>query len=459
MQRVKGPPGQGAADGFDAVAGGFVHVLCFVIEAGEQPFAQRGERFGDAGQRSGQPVGGLRSILVQRKNVTLHGAHALPGVRAASARQNLAADQAQEGFGRIGTGGFDGIEFRALFVHAACPIGRGQRYGGLQSGVERHFERGTIGYQVLKPLAQAAGAGPSTFSAAQPAAQLGGFSTRERGREGAVGGAEHVVAFVEYVAGGHGVVVQPAPRGLGHHQSVVGDDEIGGARAPDCVLDEAAAPMRARGMDAFAAAVGQRGDQGPAEQLRQPAGQVAALDVAVVGRHGPTGDQAQRDDILVHEAAGSCGYGVFQVQQTEVVLAAFADHDAAAAFGGIGDQAFQFAVDLALQVARESADPDGAFILLRPDAGGCQVAEGLAGAGTSLDQDHVWIAADFPWRESGGGGAGVIPLPRPLFGVRTEHGGETQAGFGFRDGVGGRRRLRGGIFPVRQFLPDLQRLV
>ena len=43
-----------------------------------------------------------------------------------------------------------------------------------------------------------------------------------------------------------------------------------------------------------------------AVQLRQPAGQIAALDVAVVGRHGPAGDQAQRDDLLVHEAAG-CG--------------------------------------------------------------------------------------------------------------------------------------------------------
>ena len=260
-----------------------------------------------------------------------------------------------------------------------------------------------------------------------------------------------MVAFVEDVAGRHGVVIKPAPRGLSHHQSVVGDNEIGGARAPDCMLDKAAAPMRARGVNAFATAVGQRGNQGAPEQLRQPAWQIAALDVAVVGRHGPTGDQAQRDNVLVHEAAGSCGYGVFQVQQTEVVLAAFADHDAAAAFGGIGDQAFQFAVDLALQVARESADPDGAFILLRPDAGGREVAEGLAGSSTSFDQDHVWIAADFPWCESGGGGASVIPLPRPLFGMRTEHVGETQTGFGFGDGVGRWRWRRRLVFPFGQF--------
>ncbi len=94
-----------------------------------------------------------------------------------------------------------------------------------------------------------------------------------------------MVALVEYVARRHGVVVQSSPCRLGHHQGVVGDHQFSGAGAADGVLDEAAAPVRAGGMNALAAAVGQRGDQTAAMQFRQPAGQVAALDVAVIARH------------------------------------------------------------------------------------------------------------------------------------------------------------------------------
>ena len=163
--------------------------------------------------------------------------------------------------------------------------------------------------------------------------------------------------------------------------------------------------------------------------------------------------------LLVHEAAGGGADRVLQVQQAEVVLAALAHDDAAAALGRIGDQALQFAVDLALQVAGEGADPDGAFVLFRPDAGGREVAEGLAGASAGLGQHHMRIAADLPRREGGGGGAGVVALAGALFGVRAEHGGETLTGLGFRDGVGGWRGLRGGVLPLRQLLPDFQRLV
>ena len=179
--------------------------------------------------------------------------------------------------------------------------------------------------------------------------------------------------------------------------------------------------------------------KGGAVEFRQPAGQVAALDVAVIGRHGPAGDQAERDDLLVEEAARGGVDRVFHVEQAQVVLAALADDDAAAAFGRIWDQAFQLVVDLALQVAGEGADPDGAFVFLRPDAGGREVAQRLAGAGAGFHQDHVGVAADFAWREGSGGGAGVVALAGALFGVRTEHGGETKAGLGLGDGVGGWR--------------------
>ena len=119
---------------------------------------------------------------------------------------------------------------------------------------------------------------------------------------------------------------------------MVGDDQVGGAGAADRVLDEAAPPVRAGAVDALAAAVGQRGDQRAAVQFRQPARQVAALDVAVVGRQRPAGDQAQRDHLLVHEAGGGVADRFLQVQQAEVVLPALAHDDAAAAFGRVGDQ-------------------------------------------------------------------------------------------------------------------------
>ncbi len=71
----------------------------------------------------------------------------------------------------------------------------------------------------------------------------------------------------------------------------------------------------------------------------------------------------------------------------------------------------------------------------------------------------MWIATHLPRGESGGGGAGVVSLAGALFRLRAEHGGETLTSFGFRDRVGGRRGLRGGIFPVRQLFPDLKGLV
>ena len=61
-----------------------------------------------------------------------------------------------------------------------------------------------------------------------------------------IGGVEQVVAFVEHVAGRHGVVVEAAPGRLRHHQGVVGDHQFGGAGAADGVLDEAFPPMRCR---------------------------------------------------------------------------------------------------------------------------------------------------------------------------------------------------------------------
>ena len=237
---------------------------------------------------------------------------------------------------------------------------------------------------------------------------------------------------------------------------MVRNHQFGGAGAADGVFDEAAPPVRAGGMDALAAAVSQRSDQAAAVQLRQPAGQVAALDIPIVARHGPAGNQAEWNGLLVHEAAGGGVDGVLQVQQAQIVLAALANDDTAAALGRVGDQALQLAVDLPLEVPGEGADPDRALVLLGPDAGGRQVAQGLAGAGSGLGQHHVRIAADLPGGEGGAGRTGIIRLSRPLFGVRAQHGGEPGAGFGLRNRVRGGWRQRGGFLPLRQAFPDLE---
>ena len=83
-------------------------------------------------------------------------------------------------------------------------------------------------------------------------------------------------------------------RGIDHHQSMVGDDEVCFAARPLGALDEAAAVMRAAGIDAFAAAVGERGRAGAAEQAREPARQVAADHVAVFGISRPAPDELRQ---------------------------------------------------------------------------------------------------------------------------------------------------------------------
>ena len=109
-------------------------------------------------------------------------------------------------------------------------------------------------------------------------------------------------------------------------------------------------------------------------------------------------------------------------------------------------------------MAGEGADPHAAVVLLRPQAGGRQIAEGLAGAGAGLRQHQMRIAAGLARREGGRRGAGVVRLARPLLGVRPEHGGEPRPCLGFRHRQRRRRRQRRRVLPLRQALPHPQRL-
>ena len=326
-----------AAGSLDPVARRGVHVVRLLVQAAEQPFAQRGDRLGDARQRAGKALRRLGDARAGREDIAFQ-----PRPRRASSldgpRVHLMADQPQERLGRIGSAGIQSSQLRMILADAAGPARRGQRACRQQSGVQWRLQQRAGRDQFLDTPPQPAGTRPPALGAEQPAAHLGGLQPGELGGERAVRRIEHVMALVEHVTAWHDAVVQPAPRGLGHHQRMVGDHKLRGSRAADRVFDEAAPPVRAGGVDALAAPVGEAQDRRGAEQFGEPAGQIAALDVAIVGHQRPAGDQAERDDRGRRQPRHRRAESILQVQQAEVVLAALAHHHAGVAVGRIGEQ-------------------------------------------------------------------------------------------------------------------------
>ena len=101
LQWIERAPQQRAADRLDPVAGGFVHVLGFLVQAGEQADAQSLQRFSNANQRSAKGFGGLGESIVDRKDVAFQSADPTATFRASGAGKHLMPDQPQEGLGRI----------------------------------------------------------------------------------------------------------------------------------------------------------------------------------------------------------------------------------------------------------------------------------------------------------------------------------------------------------------------
>ena len=430
-ERRQHPAVEGTADGLDAIAGCGVHLVGLFIEAAEQTLAQRRGRSGYAGERAGEAVGCFGDVGAEWGEVAFQCPPA--GLVSRGARQHLMADQVQEGLGGVGPASVQPAQFGMVRADPALPAGCGQRSRRLQGGVQRRLQQRPGCHELLDPPPEAARTRSAALGTQQPATHLRGLKARQFGGERAVRRVEHVVAFVEHVAGGHDAVVQPAPSGLGHHQRMVRHDKLCRARAANRVFDEAAPPVRAGGVDALAAPVREAENGGGAEQLGQPAGQIAALDVSIVGHQRPARDEAKRDDRGRRPARGRRAQRVLQVQQAQVVLATLADDHAFMALGGIGKQMREFGVDLALQVTGEGADPDAAVVLLRPQAGGCQIAKRLAGSGARLGQHEMRIAAGLARSKCRRGGAGVVRLPRPLLRVRPEHVREPRPRLRLRD--------------------------
>ena len=179
------------------------------------------------------------------------------------------------------------------------PAGRTSRARAARGRPARRRPAGFPAPGGWRPVPRPGAPGRGRATGRPPRRAASGAVRRSRGRRGRrrrrFGGVEHVVAFVEHVAGGHGVVVEAAPGRLGHHQGVVGDHQFGGAGAADGVLDEALAPMRAGGVDALAAAVGQAGDQAGCRTARRTSRAGRRLAgrrrrwPAPSGRSGPAG--------------------------------------------------------------------------------------------------------------------------------------------------------------------------
>ena len=208
-------------------------------------------------------------------------------------------------------------------------------------------------------------------------------------------------------------VASQSRRRLGDHQRMIGDHDGRMAGAADGALDETDAVMRAGGIDAFAAPVGdfdQRHGGG------EKGGKAGARNVAVGARGDPARDQTQRHAARTGRQRGSfCRF--FEIEQAEIIFPALAHHRLFGALDRIGIETGDFLHDLALQIAGVGRDPKARAVLLGPQRCGRQIAQGLAGAGARFDQRHAGRAAVFA-RAEGIGRRIAIGL---LFGARRSH--------------------------------------
>jgi len=319
--------------------------------------------------------------------------------------QHLLAHQRQEPLDRMA---------RLALGQAMLPAVAGQDGRGHQDRLQI-VGRGLIAHdQILVAPTHAARPAGAALGAQDPAPQLGGRQRRQLGGKGAVRRLEQVMALVEHVAGRQDGIFETAHGGLDQHQRVVGDDDVGPARAADRMFDEAARIMRAAGIDAFAAAVGQTQSLRAADDIDQPAGEIAADQRAVLGRHGPACHQAQAD--RMGRVAQHGLRRLFEIQQAKIILAALAQHDLERLLLRVGIEPVQLAVDLGLQVAGEGRDPDRAAVALGPEAGRRQIAQRLADAGPGLGQHQIGLVRRLFRREGGADRRGVIRLLRPGLG-------------------------------------------
>ncbi len=446
LERELAAVGERARHALDAAALARIELVGLALELGAQRLAEPSYRDQHLLEQVGQRIRRLDQAGVERADVAFL-AEAL--VLARGARADLDAHQRQELLGRA--------DHRTV-GQTRLPVGRGQAPGKIEQPAQRVVRLFIFAQEIADAPFQPARSAPSApLGTKNPTPQVRAFDAAQVRTERTVGGVEQMMAFVEHVAQRARGVVEPAHRRLHHDQRMVGDHDVGGARAADGALDEAFPVMLAGRVDALAAPVGQARDAAAAQEVHQPRRQVAADHVAVAAGQRPARQQAQADRVLGDQAGAHDG--LLEVQQAEIVLAAFADHDAATLLGGVAEQPVHLVVDLALQVARVGGDPDRRAVLLRPQRGGRDIAQRLADAGAGLDQHDLGLVLDFSWGKRFGCRRRVIALRGACLGhvgARGDELGEAQARFARIDGLGAGRRGGRRLFPGRQALPHVE---
>ena len=243
----------------DAKAGRCVELVRPFVDHGPKAPAKRRQWPGQRRQRRVQRAGGVDQAVDGRR---LLGLQPIGAVGRSGAGQDLLAHAPEERLRRA-PGGVGG-EAPEPILAWKLPCRPQQFLERRFRRVVRHRQIADAAFQPPRPPPLPAAA---ILGAQQPAAEFRRLAARETGRERRIGGGEHVMAFVEHVTHRQVGVVETAERRLGHHQGVVGDDDLGPSRAPHRLLDEAFVVMAAGRIDAFAAPVGKAEGAGISQKV------------------------------------------------------------------------------------------------------------------------------------------------------------------------------------------------
>ena len=112
---------------------------------------------------------------------------------------------------------------------------------------------------------------------------------------------------------------------LNHHQRMIGDNNIGTFCRADRFFDKATIIMRTGRMDTFAAPISQSGGLRPTQQIQQPGRKAGTGQITIAAGTGPAGHKSQCGGAA--RLPGHLQQRLFQIKQTQVIFAAFAQDD------------------------------------------------------------------------------------------------------------------------------------